>query len=104
MTASQPGPTYDLSGRVALVTGGFGGAGQPITRAFVGAGATVVVGDMAGHEGRAAALQSELGASGSRLFYEAANLQEESEVAALIAHILQEHQQLDILVNLVGGW
>ena len=105
MTTSQPGPTsYDLGGRVALITGGLGGAGRPITRAFVAAGATVVVGEIAGHEAQAAALQSELGASGSRLFYEPANLQEESEVAALIARILQQHQQLDILVNLVGGW
>jgi NAD(P)-dependent dehydrogenase (short-subunit alcohol dehydrogenase family) len=103
-SASQRTPTYDLGDRVALITGGLGGAGQPMTRAFVAAGATVVVGEMAGNETRAAALHSELGAGGNRLFYEPADLQKESEVEALIARILQQHERLDILVNLVGGW
>lgn len=104
MSTSQRAPTYDLSDHVALITGGLGGAGQPVTSAFVEAGATVVVGEITGHEDRVAALQARLGQAGTHLFYEPANLADEPEAAALIARILARHQRLDILINLVGGW
>src|SRR5262249_61190883 len=103
MGAPTP-PAYDLRERITLIAGGLGGAGQPVTRGFLEAGATVVIGDMAGHEARFAALRTELGTDGERLFYEPVDLLEEAEVEALIARILQQHQRLDILVNLVGGW
>ena len=37
--------TPDLDGRIALVTGAAGGIGQPLARAFVGAGMRVALCD-----------------------------------------------------------
>ncbi|MEW1708652.1 3-hydroxybutyrate dehydrogenase [Microbacterium sp. NPDC089190] len=51
--------TIDLSGRRALVTGGAGGIGAAIARAFAGAGAEVMVADL--HVEGAKALADEIG-------------------------------------------
>ncbi|HEX4244139.1 MAG TPA: SDR family NAD(P)-dependent oxidoreductase, partial [Acidimicrobiales bacterium] len=49
----------DISGSAALVTGGAGGLGEATVRRLVGAGATVVIADLAADKG--AALATELG-------------------------------------------
>lgn len=45
MTATEPGPAglFDLTGKVALVTGGSRGLGREMVLAFAGAGADVII-------------------------------------------------------------
>jgi NAD(P)-dependent dehydrogenase (short-subunit alcohol dehydrogenase family) len=96
---------YDLAGRVALIPGGLGGIGQAVSRAFAQAGATVVVAAGDQHPDAWEALRGGLdAASAERLHFAAANVADETAVAALIQSVIARQQHLDILVNLVGGW
>ncbi|MFI5273946.1 MAG: SDR family oxidoreductase [Ktedonobacterales bacterium] len=98
------GNTYNLKGQVALIPGGLGGLGQAVTRAFVAAGAQVVVAAGAPHPTEWEALRTELGSAGERLHFEAADAGDEASVEALIWSVVERHHRLDALVNLVGGW
>jgi NAD(P)-dependent dehydrogenase (short-subunit alcohol dehydrogenase family) len=97
--------TYNLAGRVALLPGGAGGLGEAVTRAFLDAGATVVV--SGSHEPPAtfAALQAGFGEPrAARLSYEQADAEDETQVERLVSRTVERHGHLDILCNLVGGW
>ena len=84
---------YDLTNRVALVTGGGGSIGGAICRALDAAGATVVVADMAAGSAESTA--------GSLSHGEPALLDVASsaEWAAVMSGVEDRHGRLDILVN-----
>ena len=93
-------PMFDLSGRVAVVTGGGRGIGKAIAEGLAAHGAHVVV------CGRAQAALDEtvvglrdrgLKASALRM-----DVTRESEVASVRAWLLAEHGGIDILVNNAG--
>jgi NAD(P)-dependent dehydrogenase (short-subunit alcohol dehydrogenase family) len=81
----------DLSGRVALVTGGAKGIGLGITEAFVDAGAVVVT------CGRSA-VDDAPGAG-----HHVGDVRDPDAVAALVAEVVVAHGSLDVLVNNAGG-
>lgn len=88
----------DLSGRVALVTGGAVRIGAAISRALAAAGATVTV-----HHHRSAAeaeaLVEAIEAEGGGAFTVCGDLAESEDRDALIEAVLQRAGRLDILVN-----
>lgn len=96
---------YDLSGRVALVTGATGGLGQAVVRAFIGAGATVVgIGSQAGAD-REAPIRAHLdGDANARFTLLAADAMNETSVAQVVSTVHSEHKRLDILINGIGGY
>lgn len=97
--------TYDLSGRVVLVTGSTGGLGPAVVRAFVEAGATVVGISSHVDEEREAAIRSLLdSADNARLGLVAVDATDEAAVARVIADTRTAHGHLDILVNGIGGF
>ena len=106
MTAPTPtrANTYNLAGRVALLPGGIGGLGEAVTRAFLDAGATVVVSGSREHPETFAALRDQMGDAAARLSFEQANAEDESQVERLIWSTVERHGHLDVLCNLVGGW
>jgi len=84
----------DLSGRVALITGGTKGVGLGIARRLVDAGATVVV------CGRTAPAEGSLPAG---IEFLPADVRDADAVAALVAAVVERHGRLDIAVNNAGG-
>ncbi len=86
---------FDLSGKVALVTGSSRGLGYAIAEAFVAHGARVVVSSEDADDSAAAAAR--LGAIGI-----ACNVAEDTAVAALVAQTTQRLGGIDILVSNAG--
>lgn len=104
MTVPTSTNRYDLTGRVIVVTGGAGGLGKAVTTTFVEAGATVVVTERAEHRSAVDELAAGLGPAGERVSCVVADVLDEASVESLVAQVLARHGQLDVLVNLVGGF
>lgn len=83
-----------LSGKTAIVTGGAGGIGKGIVRAFVKEGATVLVVDINDEAG--VALEAELG---EPVRYLGADISVETNAAAIVAAAVEAFGQVDVLVN-----
>ncbi len=92
---------FDLSGRVAIVTGGNGGIGLGIARGLAEAGANVaIVGrNAAKSEAAAADLAS---TTGRDVFALTADVSQEAAVIALIQAVIERAGRIDILVNNAG--
>ena len=91
----------DLSGKVALVTGGSRGIGAGIARELASHGARTIVNYVADLQGRnladAQAVASEIGATLIQC-----DVGDDNQVAAMMAQVRQEFGGLDILVNNAG--
>ena len=83
-----------LDGRVALVTGGRGGAGRAICERFVAEGATVYAADLS--DG------GSVGTDGAAGEYLRLDVTSESEHVAAMAAVDAAHGRLDVLVNAAG--
>lgn len=87
----------ELSGRVALVTGGGSGIGRASALAFARAGASVVVSDVATEVGEVTA-QAIRDAGGTAIF-QAADVSDAEQVSALVARTIEEFGRLDCAHN-----
>src|SRR5687768_15068363 len=93
----------DLSGKVALVTGGARDIGAAIVRALASSGASVVV-NYHGSADRAAALVDEVTASGGRAIAVKADVTDPADVRRLVDEARTAFGgRIDILVNNAGG-
>ena len=91
---------FQLTGKVALVTGGNGGIGLAMARGLARAGATVVI---SGRDaGKSAAAVAALAAEGLQAQAIEADVTDEAAVSRLFDAILQRHGSLDMLVNNAG--
>ncbi|UQN08306.1 SDR family NAD(P)-dependent oxidoreductase [Deinococcus sp. QL22] len=90
----------ELTGQVALVTGGAGGIGAVICRTLAEAGASVLVG-FSGGEARAAALASELSGPGHHRAL-LARVDDSATLSAAAESVRLTEGRLDILVNNAG--
>ncbi|GAA4256863.1 oxidoreductase [Azospirillum formosense] len=95
-TAAEAVRGIDLSGRVAVVTGGYSGIGLETTRALAEAGATVIV--PARDRARAAAALAGL----DRVELEALDLADAASVAAFARRFCGSGRPLSMLVNSAG--
>ena len=97
---SGAGGMFDLSGRVALVTGGNGGIGLGLARGLARCGAAVMV---AGRDARKnAAAVEELSALGAKADSVVADITDEAAVGAVVDATAARLGGLDILVNNAG--
>ncbi|HEY0884738.1 MAG TPA: glucose 1-dehydrogenase [Ramlibacter sp.] len=91
---------FDLTGKVALVTGGNGGIGLGMATGLAEAGATVV---LAGRNAaKSGAAVTALRARDKLADSIECDVTRESEVAALFQEVMLRHLRLDILVNNAG--
>ncbi|MCZ6534265.1 MAG: glucose 1-dehydrogenase [SAR324 cluster bacterium] len=91
---------FDLSGKVAIVTGGNGGIGLGVARGLAGAGAAVVV--AARNEAKSAAAVQELQTRGGKAIAITVDAADEDSVQALVATTVEQLGRVDILVNNAG--
>ena len=91
---------FDLSGKVAIVTGGNGGIGLGMARGLAKAGAAVAV--VGRNESKSAAAVAELTAAGARAITVATDVTDKAAVAAMVERIGRELGRIDILVNNAG--
>ena len=91
---------FDLSGKVAIVTGGNQGIGLAIARGLAAAGAAAVIANRRAAEGRQAAefLQKE----GLNAVAVPTDVSDISSVAALVSRVISDFGKIDILVNNAG--
>src|SRR5262245_37388929 len=93
---------YDLSGRVALVTGGGTGIGAATARLLARHGADVAIASRTVEEleRTAAAVQ---GDTGRRCLAVPTDVKDEEQVARLVQRAIGELGRIDVLVNNAGG-
>jgi len=93
-------PEYGLNGKVALVTGAGRGLGEQIALALAEAGADV---SLAGRDvGRLKSVAAAVGALGRRQAVAQVDVQNEVQVARMVAQTHAELGRIDILVNNAG--
>ena len=99
-TAQSVHDAFDLTGRVALVTGAGGGIGRTTAEVLAGAGATVVCADI----DAAAADETASGILGQGGKAESAQLDVSVRGAAstLVGHITARHGGLHVMCNIAG--
>ncbi len=92
---------FNLSGKVALVTGGSKGLGKAMARGFAEAGADVVISSRHENELRPA-LDEILQGTGRRGRYVVADMRRRDEVNRLARTALEQMGRVDVLVNNAG--
>jgi 2-deoxy-D-gluconate 3-dehydrogenase len=91
---------FDLTGRVALVTGGNGGIGLGFARGLAKAGASVM---LAGRDAaKSEAALAELRALGAKAEAVSADVTDPGSIKAMVAKTAETFGRLDILVNNAG--
>jgi NAD(P)-dependent dehydrogenase (short-subunit alcohol dehydrogenase family) len=91
---------FDLTGRVALVTGGTRGLGRVMVDAFAEAGAEVVVSSR--KPDACEAVAAEVGARGGRAYAHACHMADWAAVDALVDAVYDQLGRVDVLVNNAG--
>ncbi|MCO6450057.1 MAG: glucose 1-dehydrogenase [Caldilineales bacterium] len=93
----NPNPSFDLTGKTAIITGASRGIGEAIARAYAGAGACVVLSSrkLEGLEEVAASIR----AAGGQALAIAAHTGDSEAIANLVATATREFGGVDILVN-----
>ncbi|MEQ9451725.1 MAG: SDR family NAD(P)-dependent oxidoreductase [Pseudomonadales bacterium] len=91
---------FDLSGKVAAVTGGSRGIGRGIAEALLKAGARVAINGRNQEKGDQALVEM---AAGDNAIFLAGDVQQQADVEAFIDGTIVHFGQIDILINNAGG-
>lgn len=90
----------ELTGKIALVTGGARGLGEAICRSLAEAGAIVLVADV--RDDLAETVASEIQADGGKAAPLHLDVTDTAQVSAAIAQVQSQYGKLDVLVNNAG--
>jgi 3-oxoacyl-[acyl-carrier protein] reductase len=97
---SQIRELFDLSGKVAVVTGASGGIGRATAETLAAAGADVVLADVSEAALRETAAQ--VGARGRRAVVAPTDVRRRAQVEALVSRAVDELGRIDIMANIAG--
>jgi 2-dehydro-3-deoxy-D-gluconate 5-dehydrogenase len=93
-------PLFDLSGKVAIVTGGNGGIGLGLARGLADAGADIAI--VGRNEAKSKAAVDDITARGVKTISVAADVTDKAAVARMIERVTSELGRIDILINNAG--
>jgi NAD(P)-dependent dehydrogenase (short-subunit alcohol dehydrogenase family) len=93
---------FDFSDRVVIVTGAAGNLGQAVARAFLAAGARLVLVDR--RPDRLQRLFPELSSSPDHFMATSVDLTGEDAVKGVVDEALRRFGRIDVLANTAGGW
>lgn len=91
---------FDLTGRVAIVTGGNGGIGLGMARGLAAAGALIVIAGR--NQAKSEAAVTELATSGAKAIALTVDVNDSADVKAMVADTLKAFGRVDILINNAG--
>jgi 2-deoxy-D-gluconate 3-dehydrogenase len=91
---------FNLTGKVAIVTGGNGGIGLGMARGLADAGASIAV--VGRNEAKSQAAVADLKARGVKALAVSADVTDKAAVADMVARVSRELERIDILVNNAG--
>lgn len=92
---------FDISGKVAVITGGTGVLGGAMAIGLALAGARVVV--LGRKKENGDALLKKIGDAGKKAMFVQADVLDAAQLALAKEQILREHGTIDILINAAGG-
>jgi NAD(P)-dependent dehydrogenase (short-subunit alcohol dehydrogenase family) len=92
---------FSISGKVAVVTGGYGVLGASISKYLAAQNATVVI--LGRSAEKAADVLNEIAASGAKATFIAADVLNVTALQQAKAEILSQFKKIDILINVAGG-
>ncbi|MEL6191757.1 MAG: 3-oxoacyl-ACP reductase FabG [Bacteroidota bacterium] len=90
---------FDLTGQVAIITGGARGIGEGICKVFTQAGAAVALWDVldVGQE-----TAEKIAATGANISFQKVDITSEAAVQAAVDVVIQKYGRIDILINNAG--
>jgi 2-deoxy-D-gluconate 3-dehydrogenase len=91
---------FDLSGKVAIVTGGNGGIGLGMARGLAEAGADIAI--IGRNEAKSDAAVAELKQQGSKAISIVVDVTDKAAVADMVGLVVRELGRVDILINNAG--
>jgi 2-dehydro-3-deoxy-D-gluconate 5-dehydrogenase len=91
---------FDLSGKVAIVTGGNGGIGLGMARGLAEAGAAIAI--VARNQPKSNEAVAELGRHGAKAISVITDVTDKGAVTAMVERVTSELGRIDILINNAG--
>jgi 2-deoxy-D-gluconate 3-dehydrogenase len=92
--------TFDLTGRVAIVTGGNGGIGLGMARGLAQAGASVLV--AARNAEKSAAAEAELRREGAQVSSAVVDVRDKASILAMADLAIERYGRIDVLITNAG--
>ena len=97
----KPSPLFDLSGKVAIITGGANGIGAACSRMLAEYGASIVIADLKIDD--AQKVVNEIKANGGKALAVECNVLKDEHLVAVVDQTVAEFGDIHILVNNAGG-